>query len=80
MEVEVSVVKMIVITQDNCTPVSFEQRHEKTFLWGLRPGKIQTGLFSFRDSYSFEIVHKETRDILSQQTTKALISLRGCAG
>ena len=26
-----------------------EPRHEKTCLWGLRPGKTQTGLLSYRE-------------------------------
>ena len=26
----------------------YEPHHEKTCLWGLRPGKIQTGLLSYR--------------------------------
>ena len=29
--------------------VVIEPRHEKTCLWGLWPGKTQTGLFSYRD-------------------------------
>ena len=28
---------------------SFEPRHEKTCLWGLQPGKTQTGLLRYRD-------------------------------
>ena len=27
----------------------YEPRHEKTCLWGFRPGKTQTGLLSYRD-------------------------------
>ena len=29
--------------------VTYEPRHEKTSLQGLRPGKTQTGLLSYRD-------------------------------
>ena len=26
-----------------------EPRHKKTYLWGFRPGRTQTGLLSYRD-------------------------------
>ena len=40
--------KSLVLFSSRC-PLIIEPRHEKTCLWGWRPGKTQTGLFSSRD-------------------------------
>ena len=57
--------------------VLYEPRHEKTCLWGFRPGKTQTGLLSYRDQLeSWNVGISECRLILSKQrTTKVLIRL-----
>ena len=47
------VVRRLMFVCGRCLDVSvssiFEPRHEKTCLWGLRPGKTQTGLLSYSD-------------------------------
>ena len=47
--------------------ISNEPRHKKTCLWGLRPGKTQTGLLTYRDkleSWNFEYRNKRYHTIL----------------
>ena len=58
----------------------FEPRHEKTCLWGLQPGKIQTSLLS--TSQGLEILDIASRCIILSRwrTTKTVIRLHGCAG
>ena len=59
----------------------FEPQHEKTCLWGLRPGRHKPACSATEASESHEIAIIERDIILSrQQTTKALIRLRRCAG
>ena len=40
-------IALVNLLVSNCT-ISYEPRHEKTCLWGLRPGKTQTGMLSYR--------------------------------
>ena len=61
----------------------YEPHHKKTCLRGLRPGKTQTGLLSYREtSWSLESLDLERLGIIpsGQQATKVLIRMRGCAG
>ena len=59
----------------------YEPRHEKTCLQGLRQGKTQTGLFSYRDYMGLESFNLASVGIILSRkwTTKALIRLPRCA-
>ena len=58
----------------------YEPRHEKTCLRGLRPGKTQTSLLSYRRKLESWIFGYRGIILTRQRTTKVLIRLRGCAG